>query len=103
MSPARQRGFTDLDRYTSGLQAGELIIVAGRPSMGTTAFSINVAENIALDSKLPVAIFSMEMAASQLAMRMLGSVGKLNQHDLRTGRLQEDDWGHLDPGARQTQ
>ncbi|HZW86710.1 MAG TPA: replicative DNA helicase [Gallionella sp.] len=88
-------GFTDLDRYTSGLQAGELIIVAGRPSMGKTAFSINIAENIALDSKLPVAIFSMEMAASQLAMRMLGSVGKLNQHDLRTGRLQEDDWGHL--------
>ena len=88
-------GFTDLDRYTSGLQAGELIIVAGRPSMGKTAFSINIAENIALGSKLPVAIFSMEMAASQLAMRMLGSVGKLNQHDLRTGRLQEDDWGHL--------
>ncbi len=88
-------GFTDLDRYTSGLQPGELIIVAGRPSMGKTAFSINIAENIALDSKLPVAIFSMEMAASQLVMRMLGSVGKLNQQDLRTGRLQEDEWGHL--------
>ncbi|HEU0234440.1 MAG TPA: replicative DNA helicase [Gallionella sp.] len=88
-------GFTDLDRMTSGLQAGELIIVAGRPSMGKTAFSINIAENVALDSKLPVAIFSMEMGASQLAMRMLGSVGKLNQHDLRTGRLQDDDWGRL--------
>ena len=88
-------GFTDLDRMTSGLQAGELIIVAGRPSMGKTAFSINIAENVALDGKLPVAIFSMEMGASQLAMRMLGSVGKLNQHDLRTGRLQDDDWGRL--------
>jgi len=88
-------GFTDLDRMTSGLQAGDLVIVAGRPSMGKTAFSINIAENVALDSKLPVAIFSMEMGASQLAMRMLGSVGKLNQHDLRTGRLQDDDWGRL--------
>lgn len=88
-------GFTDLDRMTSGLQPGDLIIVAGRPSMGKTAFSINIAENVALDSKLPVAIFSMEMGASQLAMRMLGSVGKLNQHDLRTGRLQDDDWGRL--------
>ena len=88
-------GFTDLDSMTSGLQAGDLIIVAGRPSMGKTAFSINIAENVAMDSKLPVAIFSMEMGASQLAMRMLGSVGKLNQHDLRTGRLQDDDWGRL--------
>ena len=88
-------GFTDLDRMTSGLQAGDLIIVAGRPSMGKTALAINIAENVAMDSKLPVAIFSMEMGATQLAMRMLGSVGKLNQHDLRTGRLQDDDWGRL--------
>ena len=88
-------GFTDLDRMTSGLQAGDLVIVAGRPSMGKTALAINIAENVAMDSKLPVAIFSMEMGASQLAMRMLGSVGKLNQHDLRTGRLQDDDWGRL--------
>lgn len=88
-------GFTDLDRMTSGLQPGDLVIVAGRPSMGKTALAINIAENVAMDSKLPVAIFSMEMGASQLAMRMLGSVGKLNQHDLRTGRLQDDDWGRL--------
>jgi replicative DNA helicase len=88
-------GFTDLDRMTSGLQPGDLVIVAGRPSMGKTAFSINIAENVAMDSKLPVAIFSMEMGANQLVMRMLGSVGKLNQHDLRTGRLQDDDWGRL--------
>lgn len=88
-------GFSDLDRMTSGLQDGDLVIVAGRPSMGKTAFSINIAENVALDSNKPVAIFSMEMGATQLAMRMLGSVGKLNQHDLRTGRLQDDDWGRL--------
>ncbi|MGB9094435.1 MAG: replicative DNA helicase [Gallionella sp.] len=88
-------GFTDLDRMTSGLQPGDLIIVAGRPSMGKTALAINIAENVAMDSKLPVAIFSMEMGATQLAMRMLGSVGKLNQQDLRTGRLQDDDWGRL--------
>ena len=88
-------GFTDLDRKTSGLQPGELIIIAGRPSMGKTAFAINIAENVALDSKLPVAIFSMEMGASQLAMRMLGSVGKLDQQALRTGRLKDDDWGRL--------
>jgi replicative DNA helicase len=88
-------GFTDLDRMTSGLQPGDLIIIAGRPSMGKTALAINIAENVAMDTKLPVAIFSMEMGATQLAMRMLGSVGKLNQHDLRTGRLQDDDWGRL--------
>jgi replicative DNA helicase len=88
-------GFTDLDRMTSGLQPGDLVIVAGRPSMGKTAFSINIAENVALEGGKPVAIFSMEMGAAQLAMRMLGSVGKLNQHDLRTGRLQDDDWGRL--------
>jgi replicative DNA helicase len=88
-------GFADLDRKTSGLHPGDLIIVAGRPSMGKTAFSINIAENVALDSKLPVAIFSMEMGAAQLVMRMIGSVGKLNQQDLRTGKLQDDDWGRL--------
>jgi len=88
-------GYTDLDSKTSGFQPGDLIIVAGRPSMGKTAFSLNIAENVALGSKLPVAIFSMEMGATQLVMRMLGSVGKLNQHDLRTGRLQDDDWGRL--------
>lgn len=88
-------GFSDLDRMTSGLQPGDLVIVAGRPSMGKTAFSINIAEHVALQGNKPVAIYSMEMGASQLAMRMLGSVGRLNQHDLRTGRLQDDDWGRL--------
>ena len=73
-------GFADLDSMTSGLQPGDLVIVAGRPSMGKTAFSLNMAENVALDTGLPVAVFSMEMAATQLAMRMIGSVGRLDQH-----------------------
>ncbi len=88
-------GFIDLDRMTSGLQPGDLIIVAGRPSMGKTAFSINIGENVAIDSGLPVAVFSMEMGGAQLAMRMLGSVGKLDQHRLRTGRLIDEDWPRL--------
>jgi len=88
-------GFTDLDSLTSGLQPGDLIIVAGRPSMGKTAFSINIAEHVALEGKRPVAIFSMEMGGTQLAMRMIGSVGKLNQHTLRTGKLEDDDWARM--------
>ncbi|MDQ7968395.1 MAG: replicative DNA helicase [Oxalicibacterium faecigallinarum] len=88
-------GFADLDRMTSGLQPGDLVIVAGRPSMGKTAFSINIGENVAIDSGLPVAVFSMEMGGTQLAMRMLGSVGRLDQHRLRTGRLVDEDWPRL--------
>jgi replicative DNA helicase len=88
-------GFADLDSMTSGLQPGDLIIVAGRPSMGKTAFSLNIAENVALDTGLPVAVFSMEMAATQLAMRMIGSVGRLDQHRMRTGRLEDEDWVRL--------
>ncbi|GLR13023.1 replicative DNA helicase [Chitinimonas viridis] len=88
-------GFSDLDGKTSGLQPGDLIIVAGRPSMGKTAFSVNIAENVAIDSALPVAIFSMEMGGAQLAMRMIGSVGRLDQHKIKTGRLEDDDWQKL--------
>jgi replicative DNA helicase len=88
-------GMVDLDRMTSGLQPGDLVIVAGRPSMGKTAFSVNIGENVAIDTGLPVAIFSMEMGGSQLAMRMLGSVGRLDQHRLRTGRLNDEDWPRL--------
>ncbi len=88
-------GMIDLDRMTSGLQPGDLIIVAGRPSMGKTAFSVNIGENVAIDTGLPVAIFSMEMGGAQLAMRMLGSVGRLDQHRLRTGRLNDEDWPRL--------
>ena len=88
-------GFIDLDKKTSGLQPGDLIIVAGRPSMGKTAFSINIAEHVAIEAKLPVAVFSMEMGGSQLVMRMLGSVGRLDQHVLKTGRLEDEHWGRL--------
>jgi len=88
-------GYADLDRMTSGMQEGDLIVVAGRPSMGKTALALNIGEHVALHAKLPVAIFSMEMGASQLALRMIGSVGKLDQHKLRTGRLGPDDWEKL--------
>src|SRR6266567_2670260 len=88
-------GFTDLDRMTSGLQEGDLIVVAGRPSMGKTSLALNMGEHIALTLKMPVAIFSMEMGATQLAMRMMGSVGRLDQHKIRTGRLTNDDWERL--------
>jgi replicative DNA helicase len=88
-------GFTDLDRMTSGLQEGDLVVIAGRPSMGKTALALNIGEHIALTSKMPVAIFSMEMGATQLAMRLMGSVGRLDQHKIRTGRLSNDDWERL--------
>ncbi|CAG2126987.1 Replicative DNA helicase [Cupriavidus yeoncheonensis] len=88
-------GFIDLDKMTSGMQAGDLVIVAGRPSMGKTAFSLNIGEHVAVEQGLPVAVFSMEMAGTQLAMRMLGSVGRLDQHRLRTGRLLDEDWPRL--------
>jgi replicative DNA helicase len=88
-------GYRDLDRETSGLQPGDLVIVAGRPSMGKTALALNMAEHVAVDNKLPVAIFSMEMSGAQLAMRLLGSIGRLDQHKLRTGRLSDDDWNRL--------
>jgi len=88
-------GFADLDKETAGLQPGDLVIVAGRPSMGKTALALNIGEYVAIDLKLPVVVFSMEMGASQLAMRMIGSVGRLDQHKLRTGRLAADDWEKL--------
>ena len=81
----------------AGLQPGDLIIVAGRPSMGKTAFALNIAEHVALHPsvRLPVAVFSMEMSGAQLALRMIGSVGRVDQHELRTGTFKEDDWSHL--------
>ncbi|MBS1136914.1 MAG: dnaB [Proteobacteria bacterium] len=88
-------GFTDLDQKTSGLQPGDMIIVAGRPSMGKTAFSLNIAEYVAVELGLPVAIFSLEMPGTQLAMRFLASVGRLDQHRVRTGRLNDDEWQRL--------
>jgi len=88
-------GFADLDRMTSGFQPGDLVVIAGRPSMGKTALALNIGESVALNTGMPVAVFSMEMGASQLAMRLIGSVGRLDQHKLRTGRLQPDDWDKL--------
>jgi replicative DNA helicase len=84
--------FIDLDRQTSGLQKGDLVIIAGRPSMGKTSLAVNIAENVAIKEGLPVLIFSMEMGASQLASRILGSVGRIDQSRMRTGKLNEDEW-----------
>ena len=88
-------GFIDMDKMTAGLQKGDLIILAARPSMGKTAFALNIGENVAVNEGLPVAVFSMEMGASQLALRMVGSIGRINQQNLRTGRLSDDEWGRL--------
>jgi replicative DNA helicase len=88
-------GFSDLDSMTSGLQPGDLVIVAGRPSMGKTSFAMNIAEYVAVEKKLPVAIFSMEMPGEQLAMRMLSSLGRINSNKIRTGRLGDEDWPRL--------
>ncbi len=88
-------GFYDLDRMTSGLQAGDLVVLAARPSMGKTAFAINIAEHVALHEGLPVAVFSMEMGASQLAVRIVGSIGRIDQTHLRTGKLNDDEWPRL--------
>ena len=85
-------GFTDLDEMTAGLQPSDLIIVAARPSMGKTAFSVNMAEYAAMKSKKAVAIFSMEMSASQLAFRLISSMGRINAQNLRTGDLAEEEW-----------
>lgn len=88
-------GFYDLDRMMSGMQAGDLIILAARPSMGKTSLAINIAEHVALNEELPVAVFSMEMGASQLAVRIVGSIGRIDQGHLRTGKLTDDEWPRL--------
>lgn len=88
-------GFADLDEMTSGLQPADLIIVAGRPSMGKTSFAMNIAEHVAIQSKRPVAVFSMEMPGDSLAMRMMSSLGRIDQHRVRTGKLEDDEWPRL--------
>lgn len=88
-------GFYDMDKMTAGLQPGDLIVLAARPSMGKTAFALNIAENVAVNEGLPVVVFSMEMGAAQLALRMVGSLGRIDQSHLRTGKLQDDEWGRL--------
>tara|TARA_B100001750_G_scaffold109203_1_gene86293 strand:- start:293 stop:1678 length:1386 start_codon:yes stop_codon:yes gene_type:complete len=94
-------GFRELDNLTAGLQNGELIIIAGRPSMGKTAFALNIAEHTALADENPVAIFSMEMSASSLAQRMISSLGRVNAHSIKTGQLQEKDWNRVDGAIQQ--
>ncbi len=88
-------GWSDFDNMTSGLQNGDLVIVAARPSMGKTTFSMNIAENVALKVQQPVAVFSMEMPADQLALRMLSSLGRIEMQRVRTGKLQDEDWPRL--------
>jgi replicative DNA helicase len=94
-------GFYDLDRNTAGLQGGDLIILAARPSMGKTALALNIAEHVAVKEQLPVVVFSMEMGASQLAMRLIGSLGRIDQQHLRTGTLRDDEWGRLTDAVEQ--
>ena len=88
-------GFEKLDEMTAGFQRGDLIIVAGRPSMGKTALAMNIAENAAVAHKIPTAIFSMEMSAEQLSFRMIGSMGRVNQSHLRSGQINDDDWSRI--------
>lgn len=88
-------GFPDVDRLTSGLQQSDLIILAARPSMGKTALAMNLAEHAAIKQELPVAVFSMEMSGEQLAMRLMSSLGRIDQHKVRNGRLEDEDWPRL--------
>jgi replicative DNA helicase len=85
-------GFTDFDEMTAGLQPSDLIILAARPAMGKTSLALNMAEYAAIKTKKPVAVFSMEMSASQLAFRLISSLGRVDQQRLRTGQLQDEDW-----------
>ena len=88
-------GFNDMDALTAGLQRGDLIIVAGRPSMGKTTLALNIAENAAIGHQLPTGIFSMEMSKEQVSFRMMGSIGRVNQSHLRSGRLTDEDWTRI--------
>ena len=96
-------GFRDFDEMTSGLQPGDLVVLAARPSMGKTALAINIAEHVAVTEGLPVAVFSMEMGASQLAIRLVGSIGRIDQGHLRTGRLSDDEWPRLTQAVERLQ
>ena len=88
-------GFNEFDKLTAGLQPGDLIVVAGRPSMGKTAFAVNIAENAAIGAKVPTAIFSMEMSSQQLAGRLLSSLGRVDQSHLRSGKFPDEDWSRI--------
>ncbi len=92
-------GISYLDEMTTGFQPGDLVIIGGRPSMGKTAFALNVGEHVAVDNKEPVAVFSLEMATEQLVMRMLCSDARVNSNDVRRGRVQKEDWTKLTTSA----
>ena len=92
-------GYAKLDQMTAGLQRGDLVIIAGRPSMGKTSLAMNIAEFVGIQEKKPVAVFSLEMADKQLVQRMLGSVGRIDQHKLRTGRLTDAEWQAISGAA----
>jgi replicative DNA helicase len=93
-------GYNEFDKLTAGLQPGELIIIAGRPSMGKTTLALNIAENAAIGSKVPTAIFSMEMPSQQLAFRMISSLGRVDQTHLRTGRFPDEDWSRINTAVQ---
>ncbi|MCH8159736.1 MAG: replicative DNA helicase [Proteobacteria bacterium] len=93
-------GFTEFDKLTAGLQKGDLIIIAGRPSMGKTALAVNIAENAAIGAKVPTAIFSMEMPSQQLAFRMISSLGRVDQTHLRTGNFPDEDWSRINTAVQ---
>jgi replicative DNA helicase len=93
-------GYTELDKLTAGLQPGELIIIAGRPSMGKTTLAVNIAENAAIGANVPTAIFSMEMPAQQLAFRMISSLGRVDQSHLRTGKFPDEDWSRINTAVQ---
>ncbi|MFN4161153.1 MULTISPECIES: replicative DNA helicase [unclassified Stenotrophomonas] len=93
-------GYADFDAMTSGLQPTDLIILAARPAMGKTTFALNIAEYAAIKSKKGVAVFSMEMSASQLAMRLISSNGRINAQRLRTGQLEDEDWSRVTGAIR---
>ena len=94
-------GYADLDRMTAGLQPGDLIIVAGRPSMGKTTLALNIAENAAIAASTAVAVFSMEMSREQLSMRMISSLGRVDQSHLRTGNFGDEDWARINSAIAQ--
>jgi len=93
-------GYNKFDELTAGLQAGDLIIIAGRPSMGKTTLAVNIAENAAIGSKVPTAIFSMEMPSQQLAFRMISSLGRVDQTHLRTGNFPDEDWSRINTAVQ---
>ena len=93
-------GYNEFDKLTAGLQPGDLVIVAGRPSMGKTTLAVNIAENAAIGSKVPTAIFSMEMPAQQLAFRMISSLGRVDQTHLRTGNFPDEDWSRINTAVQ---